>query len=92
MREMSNRRLFAQIVGAIVIACLIPVLALTLVYSIVPEIYPATKFYLGLVGLIGISFAVVLGYARYQQWLSSKESDGNRKPDSLQSGTKHRAF
>lgn len=79
MEEMSSPKLFARILAGIVIACLIPVFALTLVDTLIPKIYPDTKFYVGLVGLIGFSIAVVSGYARYQRWLSSRGSDVNRK-------------
>lgn len=80
MEEMSNLKLVAQIVGGIAIACLMALLILTLVYLFVPESYPDTKLYIGLVGLISLGAAIVLGYVRYQRWLSFKSDDG--KPES----------
>jgi len=91
MEEMSNLKLVAQIVGGIAIVFLMTVLALTLVYFIIPEIHPDTRLYIGLVALISLNVAVVLGYVRFQRWRSFG-SRGNGKPDNLQSAAKHRPF
>ena len=91
MAEMSNLKLAAQIGGGIAIACLMSFLVLALVYLIIPETYPDTKLYIGLVVLISLNVAVVLGYVRYQRLRSFKSSE-HRKSDSLKNQAKRRAF
>ena len=91
MEEMSNPRLVAHLVGALAIACLMPVLVLALVYLFVPEVHSDARLYIGLAGLIGLNVAVVLGYVRYQRWRSLKRRE-TRQPDSPQGSAKHRPF
>jgi hypothetical protein len=57
----------AHIAGGIAIACLMPFLVLVLVHLFVPADYPGIKLYIGLIALIGLNFAIVLGYVRYQR-------------------------
>lgn len=88
---MSNRNIVAHIVGAVAIACVMPFLVLVPIYFLIPEIYPSIKLYIGLVALIGLNVAVVLGYVRYQQWRSFKDS-GAQQPDRSRESAKHRPF
>lgn len=90
MEEMSNRKIAAHIGGGIAIACLMPFLVLVLVHLFVPAIYPSVKLYIGLIALIGLSVAVVLGYVRYQRWRSfmgraAQQTDSSRS-------ARHRPF
>ena len=91
MEEMSNPRLVAHLVGALAIACLMPVVVLALIHFFIPEIRSDAKLYIGLAGLIGLDVAVVLGYVRYQRWRSLKSRE-TRQPDSPQGSAKHRPF